>query len=190
MDRNAEFSKVLLRKQVVSPEQLNEAVQMSREQGLALGECLIRLDYATGEQVMQALAAFHKMKYVDLSEVRIPESVIELVPESVARENGILPFAEEGETITVIVSDPLDIETFEKLRFILNEKIDIALAPREAILEAINRYYGQIEGEVGRLDAAGIHRYGDRLHRNLGRLEPRRRGYGRDPARRSSAWSS
>ncbi len=147
MDRNAEFAKVLLRKQVVSAEQLNEAVQMSREQGLALGECLIRLDYATGEQVMQALAAFHKMKYVDLSEVRIPESVIELIPEAVARENRILPFAEEGETITVIVSDPLDIETLEKLRFIINKNIDTALAPREAILENINRYYGQIEGE-------------------------------------------
>ena len=40
-----------------------------------------------------------------------------------------------------------DLETFDKLRFILNRQIEIALAPREAILEAINRYYGQIEGE-------------------------------------------
>src|SRR5207244_2159009 len=37
--------------------------------------------------------------------------------------------------------------TFEKLRFILDRKIDIALAPRENILEAINRHYGAIEGE-------------------------------------------
>jgi type IV pilus assembly protein PilB len=35
----------------------------------------------------------------------------------------------------------------EKLRFILNRRIEIALAPRDKILEAINKYYSQIEGE-------------------------------------------
>ena len=47
----------------------------------------------------------------------------------------------------MIVSDPLEIDTLDKLRFILNRQIDIALAPRESILEAINRYYGQTVGE-------------------------------------------
>ena len=41
----------------------------------------------------------------------------------------------------------MDLDTFEKLRFILNRKVDIALAPRESILEAINRHYGQTVGE-------------------------------------------
>ena len=41
----------------------------------------------------------------------------------------------------------MDYDTFDKLRFILNRQIEIALAPREAILEAINRYYGQTVGE-------------------------------------------
>ncbi len=50
-------------------------------------------------------------------------------------------------TLKVIVNDPFDIETIEKLRFILNRKVEIALAPRENILESINRYYGQVEGE-------------------------------------------
>ena len=80
-------------------------------------------------------------------EVKIPEEVIELVPESVARENAILPLSQEDDALKVIVSDPFDIETIEKLRFILNRKVETALAPRESILEAINRYYGQVEGE-------------------------------------------
>ena len=53
----------------------------------------------------------------------------------------------DDNALRVIVSDPYDLDTFEKLRFILNSQIEIALAPREVILEAINRYYGQIEGE-------------------------------------------
>jgi type IV pilus assembly protein PilB len=73
--------------------------------------------------------------------------VIELVPESVARENVVIPLMGDEDGIKIIASNPNDLETIDKLRFILNRKIDIALAPRESILESINRYYGQIEGE-------------------------------------------
>jgi type IV pilus assembly protein PilB len=146
--RMGDFTDILLRRGVVSLDQLSEAEQMSREQReLNVADCLVRLGYATGEEVMRAMAEHHGLDYVDLTEVTIPDSVIELIPESVARENAILPLSMEGDALTVVVSDPMDIETFEKLRFILNRTIETALAPRETILESINRYYGQIEGE-------------------------------------------
>ena len=89
----------------------------------------------------------HGLDYIDLKEIAIPPSVVELVPESVARENAILPMSEDNGSLKVIVSDPLDYDTREKLRFILNRNVDIALAPRAAILEAINRHYGASDGE-------------------------------------------
>jgi type IV pilus assembly protein PilB len=93
------------------------------------------------------MAKFHKMSYIDLREERIQESAIELVPESVARENVVIPVSEEDGALRIAVTDPFDLETVEKLRFILNRKIETVLASRESILESINRYYGQVEGE-------------------------------------------
>jgi type IV pilus assembly protein PilB len=145
--RKGDFTEILLRRRTVSQEQLNEARQMAKQQSLQLSECLIRLGYASGEEVMRAVAQEHGREFVNLSEVKIPSAVIELVPETVARENEILPLAEDADSLKVIVSNPYDIDTIEKLRFILNRRIDIALAPRENILEAINSYYGQTEGE-------------------------------------------
>jgi len=142
-----DFTEILIRRGVISSDQLNEAEQMSREQGMGVAECLVRLGYATGEEVTQAMAQHHNLAYVDLESVKIPEEVIEQVPESVARENAILPLTVDEDVLKVIVSDPYDIETIEKLRFILNRKVEIALSPRENILESINRYYGQVEGE-------------------------------------------
>jgi type IV pilus assembly protein PilB len=132
---------------VISQDQLTEAKQVAKDTNASVSDVLIRLGYASGEDVMRAVAQEHGRDYVDLSEVTIPESIIELVPESVARENAILPMSEQEDSLKVIVSDPYDIDTIEKLRFILNRKIDIALAPREKILEAINKYYSQVEGE-------------------------------------------
>jgi type IV pilus assembly protein PilB len=63
------------------------------------------------------------------------------VPESVARESTVIPLAEADGKLTIVVSDPMDYDTFDKLRFILNRQIGIALASREAIVDAINRHY-------------------------------------------------
>ena len=145
--RKGDFTEILLRRRSISQEQLNEAKQVSKDQNIPLSEALIRLNYASGEEVMRAVAQEHGREYVDLNEVQIPPGVIELVPESVARENAIIPLADEGDSLKVIVSNPYDIDTIEKLRFILNRRIDIALAPLENIQEAINKYYGQTEGE-------------------------------------------
>src|SRR5687767_8082452 len=142
-----DFTDILLRKRIVSLDQLSEAERMARETNKKPADCLIQLQYATGEEVMRAMAEHHKLEYVDRKEVTIPENVIELVPESVARENTILPMREDEESLVVIMSDPMDIETIDKLRFILNRRVDVALAPKENIVEAINRYYGQEEGE-------------------------------------------
>jgi type IV pilus assembly protein PilB len=144
----ASFTTILIRNSIIGKEQLAHAEQVAAKQGMSVGDALVSLGYATGEQVMRAVAQEHNLEYIDLSETPISPSVVELVPESVARENTILPLDEiSDEALRVIVSDPYDLGTFDKLRFILNRQIEIALAPREAILEAINRYYGQIEGE-------------------------------------------
>jgi len=144
----ATFSDILLKKQVISKEQLAEAERVARDSRQDVGKTLIRLGYATGEEVMQAIARSARVEYVDLKKHAIPDAVIEYVPESVARENTALPLSiDEDGTLTVIVSSPDDVETLEKLRFILNKQVRIAVAPEESIREAINRYYGQSEGE-------------------------------------------
>jgi type IV pilus assembly protein PilB len=145
--RKAEYTEILIRQGVISPDQLTEAKQMAKESAIKLPEALIRLGYATGEEVTRAMAEQYGLTYVNLSEVAIPPSVVELVPESVARENAVIPLAEGEGRLTVIMSDPNDYDTRDKLQFILNRQIDTALAPRESILEAINRYYGQTVGE-------------------------------------------
>jgi len=141
--KKAEFTEILIRQGLLSPDQVTEAKQMTKESGTKLPDALVRLGYATGEDVTRAIAEQNGLNYVNVNEVNIPPSVIELVPESVARENAILPLSEGDGHLTIIISDPWDIDTIDKLRFILNKQIDLAMAPREAILEAVNRYYGQ-----------------------------------------------
>ncbi len=147
MAKKANYLVILQRKGLLSASQLSEAQELAQSAGLRVREAILRLGYVGSEELTQAIAEEYGREYVSLTGVVIPPAVIELVPESVARENAILPYQVDGETLRVVVSDPNDIETFDKLRFILNRPIEPVLAPREAIQEAVNRHYGQSIGE-------------------------------------------
>ncbi|MGC6443270.1 MAG: GspE/PulE family protein [Rubripirellula sp.] len=142
-----DYTDLLLKQGVISLDQLNEAESVAKTSNLDVGDVLIDMEYASPEAVTEAMATFHKIPFVDLRSASVSDDVIELVPESVARENNVLPFSDEDGALRVLVSDPFDLETVEKLRFILNRKIETALAPKVSILAAINKYYGQVEGE-------------------------------------------
>src|SRR6516225_7316506 len=142
-----DFTEILIRRQSLSRDQLEEARGMAKQTGTKIQETLIKLGYITAQEVMSAIAEFHGLQFIDLTEVTIPPAVIELVPESVARENYVLPMAQENGALKIIMSDPTDFGTIEKLQFILNKDVQPVLAPREQIIEAINRHYGQSETE-------------------------------------------
>src|SRR5207237_3727194 len=119
----------------------------SKRAGATLQDALGKLGYVTAEEVMSAIAEFHGLQFVNLTEVTIPPSVIELVPESVARENVVLPMSQDNGPLKIIMSIPTDFDTVQKPQFSLNKDIQPVLAPREQIIEAINRHYGQTETE-------------------------------------------
>jgi type IV pilus assembly protein PilB len=141
------LGKFLIDKRVVGPDQWTEAEASAKKSGKKPEEALIDLGYASAEQVTQARADLNGFVFINLQDVPIPPAVVELVPESVARENAVIPIEEKDDALVVCVSDPDDFETIEKLQFILNRKIEIALATKEHILEAINRNYGQMGDE-------------------------------------------
>jgi hypothetical protein len=75
------------------------------------------------------------------------KAVLELIPESVARQHVVLPLRLEGETLVVAAADPNNILVRDQLTFILNKKIKLVGLPRADIIDAINEHYGQTHTE-------------------------------------------
>ena len=141
------FTSVLISEGIISAEQVSEAVRLAGASGSKVHDEVIKLGYATPERVMAALGKAFRLKVVDLTGIIVSQDIIELLPESVARENTLFPLEEIGGGLRLATSDPTDIDLQEKLRFILNRNIDMTLAPRQQIVEAINRHYGLSDGE-------------------------------------------
>ncbi len=142
-----DFTDVLIKKGLISEDQISEARVLSQQTGAKLQDALVKLGYVTQDDIMKAIAEHSGLKSVTLTDLTIAPSIIEMVPESVARENVVIPFTEENGVLQIVMSDPSDYETVTKLQFILNKEIQPVLAPKEQIVEAINRHYGQTETE-------------------------------------------
>ncbi len=143
----ADWLQKLIKQGVISTDQLGEAEDMASNMGIGVADALVRLGYVSGMVVAKAQAEAYGYDFINLDGREISPSVIELVPESVARENMVIPLALEDDSLLVAVSDPMAVEVLDKLRFILNRDIKVAIAPVDAIQTSINRHYGQSETE-------------------------------------------
>lgn len=97
---------------------------------------------ATAEFIRED-SEFHNLEYVDLEGVTVPQSLIEMVPEAVARENCVLPLLVTGRVLKIVTSEPDSYDVLQKIQFILDKDIQPVLAVREQIVAAIDRHYRQ-----------------------------------------------
>lgn len=132
---------------LISPDQLQEALSLASSHGISADDALTKLGYVSAEEISSRQAEQFGYEFVDLEDREIPSSIIGLVPESVARENIVIPLDRDEESLTIAIHDPMKYEVLDKLRFILNCEIKVVLSGKEAIQAAINRHYGQDETE-------------------------------------------
>ena len=84
---------------------------------------------------------------VKLAGYALAQSVIELLPESVARENAVVGLHLDGQQLFVAVAEPKDYDTLQRLGFILNKEIVPVRADADDIAAAIDYCYGLSETE-------------------------------------------
>jgi len=131
----------------IGESQLEEARSMAANLGITPEDALVRLGYISGGDLGRAQAEEFGYDYIELEGRQIPHSVIELVTESLARENLVIPIESDGDSVVIAMNNPNNIEVLDKLRFVLNRDIRTVMAPLESITAAINRHYGQSETE-------------------------------------------
>jgi len=147
MGKRLNYLGILQKKGVASVAQIKEAQEMATKTGRTIQDILMHLGYATSENIARALAEEYNKEYVDLTEVMIRPSVVEQIAESLARENTIMPYDEDGDVLRVVVSNPNDFDTINNIRFYVNRPVEIVISTREGINEAINRHYSQVIGQ-------------------------------------------
>jgi type IV pilus assembly protein PilB len=128
---------------LISEDQLEEARAIARRKGLTPADALVQLGYLEASDVNEAQQSQFGEQFVSLEGMEIPQGVIDLVSQSLARENTVIPLRVEDGAVVVAFHDPMALDVVDKLRFVLNRDVKIVVAPKQQIQAAIDRYYGQ-----------------------------------------------
>jgi len=106
-----------------------------------IDQMLTGLGLLDDDMSAKALARQLKFPFISLKEREIPQQVTSLVTTEVAATHVIVPVELAGGKLLVAMADPLDSSAIQVLRVTTGMSIEVAVASREDILEAIARYY-------------------------------------------------
>ena len=142
---SAGLGEVLLREEVVSLAQLDDARKEIERHGGKLGNTLAKLGYVSEQQLVSFLSKQYGVPAVALEDIAVPEEVIKMVPKEVAERHGIIPVEKQGSSLIVAVSDPSNIYAMDDIKFLTGYNVEMVVAAESSIREALEDYYHEEE---------------------------------------------
>ncbi len=139
---NAKLGDLLLKSGKVTPEQLQKALALQKEQGGRIGTSLVKLGVLTDNQLVEFLSQHFGVPSISLEGVKIDETVIKVIPADVARKYTILPIAKTGAKVTIAMIDPTNVFAMDDIKFMTGYNVEPVVASESSLRAAIDKYYG------------------------------------------------
>ncbi|MCM8791806.1 MAG: hypothetical protein NC826_01440 [Candidatus Omnitrophica bacterium] len=136
-----QLGELLIERKIITPEQLDKALDLQKKQGGLLGEILIELGFAKEEDIAQILTAQYGFPYLPLSNYEINPQVIELVPLRIAKQYLLIPIDKIGNNITLAMSNPLNTQAIEDIEILTGCNVQVFISTSSDIKKAIDEYY-------------------------------------------------
>jgi len=150
------LGEMLVRRGLISAEQLTQALAKQKQSGEYLGAVLVHLGIVTELQLVEALAEQLGIASVRLADQKIEPSIIGKVPAKFASRYHLIPLSVDRHGLRVAIADPFDVQTLDELRLLLGCPVQPVLATHREIQHAIQQYYGLGASAVEQmLDASG-----------------------------------
>ncbi|MFO8058033.1 MAG: type IV-A pilus assembly ATPase PilB [bacterium] len=146
------LGELLVRENYITASDLQQALEEQKKHGGRLGANLTRLGLIQEEELADFLSKQFGVPSINLSEVEIDREVINLVSEELARKHSLIPITRAGPTLVVAMADPSNMFAVSDLEFYAGFKVDVVVAPENAINDAIDKYYADTGGDI----AAGL----------------------------------
>lgn len=143
---SGKLGEILIRAQLITPQQLKDVLDYQRLNGGKLGNNLVKLGVVRDEQITAVLSRQYGVPSVDLSRVEPDPQVVRLVPREVAIKHSVLPVSRQEMTLKLAMSDPTNFYAMDDIKFITGFNIEPVVASEMSILRAIETSYSGSRG--------------------------------------------
>ena len=139
----SKLGEMLVKAQLITDPQLEEAMKIQRRDGGKLGSIVVRQGFCSDQDIVSFLGMQYGVPAADLDQwPPIDAAVVALVPAELAHKHKVLPLQRSGNVLTLAMSDPTDIFAMDDVRFHTGYNVDPVVSSEMGLMRAIEKYYG------------------------------------------------
>jgi type IV pilus assembly protein PilB len=138
------IGELLTEEGIISPEQLQQALDRQKDTSKSLGATLVELNFITEDALYNFLAIQHSMNVADVRSITVPADLLRMCPEGTARRLMVFPIRRNGAKVVVVTANPgnpallhLDYD----LVVPSGTEFEVELCPESELNALIDRHY-------------------------------------------------
>ena len=139
---SAKLGEILVRENLISPQNLKEALDYQRQHGGRLSFNLVKLGLVSDDMITAVLSRQYGIPSVNLDLFNIDPAVLSLIPQDVAQKHSVLPLSRVGATLTLAMVDPTNVFAMDDVKFMTGLNVEPVLVAETSVQQAIAKYYG------------------------------------------------
>lgn len=141
LKKRIHIGELLLEHQLITQEQLTNAVAQQKATGEKLGRVFINLGYIQEDQLLELLSKQLQIPFIDLRNYALTPELVQLLPELYARNLRALVLAREGSALLVGMADPQNLVAQDELSRLLQSPVHLALVRELDLIKTIDATY-------------------------------------------------
>jgi type II secretory ATPase GspE/PulE/Tfp pilus assembly ATPase PilB-like protein len=142
------IGEILKEKGIIRDEHISIALKEQKTTGERLGNVLIRMGFATEEELAIVLAEQSEKPFIELKDIRPDPQALRMIPLNLAKQKTALPISTKGNTIEIAVADPYDLSLLDALGRVSGMEVKLLVGPAPQIRRKINQDYYLLEHPV------------------------------------------
>ena len=173
--KRRKLGEILYKSGLIDKQSLIDALKTARESHKRIGETLIELGLVSEDNICKAIAHQFGMPYVNLDKHPVTKSMMALIPEEIIQKYNVLPISKKNGRLKLIISDPLNLDMLDTLRFRLNSELDCCIASKTKIRAFIDRNLDEVRSSID-ATAAELQEQGHSIEEEIRRAEEAEEG--------------
>jgi len=141
MAGSGRLGELLLREQLITPLELQKAIEEQRNVGGRLGYQLTKMGFIEENELTAFLSKQYGVPSIDLGDFDIELDIIKLIPKEVVLKHQVIPVNRTGATLIVAMADPSNIFAIDDIKFLTGYNVEVVVASEQAIEGAVEKYY-------------------------------------------------
>jgi chromosomal replication initiator protein DnaA len=155
-ESDKKLAELLIREEMITRQQLDEALRYKNAADQFIGEILLRLEYVTEEELIGCLVRHCRIPHLKLSNLQVRLEAAELIPPFICDEFKLLPIDKLGNLLTVAMVNPLDVAALDKVKKLVKLRIKPILCSWADFAELYTRIYGASQQKLKQMDEEDV----------------------------------